>query len=71
MSILDSIENCYNFQQTKNWVLEIYAYFLMYLLKKLLIPGVFFIIVNSYKTIIISNDSSNLTHPIVIAQVKP
>ena len=33
--------------------------------------GLYLIIVNNYKTMILPNNSSNLAHPIVVAQVKP
>ena len=36
-----------------------------------LIPGLYLIIVNSFKAIIIVNDSLSTAHPIVIAQAKP
>ena len=36
-----------------------------------LTPGLYLIIVNNYKTIIIPNDSSDPAHPILVAQAKP
>ena len=35
-----------------------------------LIPGVYLIIVDNYKTVIIPNGSSDPLHPIVVAQAK-
>ena len=39
--------------------------------EKSLIPGLYLIIVNNFKTIIILNGSLNPAHPIVVAQAKP
>ena len=39
--------------------------------EKPLIPGLYLIIVNNYKIIIIPKDSLNPEHPIVVAQAKP
>ena len=36
-----------------------------------LFPGLYFMIVNNYKTIIVSHDSLNPTHPITVAKAKP
>ena len=36
-----------------------------------LIPGLYLMTVNNYKRIIITNDSLNSEHPIVIAQANP
>ena len=38
--------------------------------EKSLIPGLYLVIVNNYKTIIIPNDSLKLAHPIVVSQAK-
>ena len=35
-----------------------------------LIPGLYLLIVNDYKTMVMPNDSLNLAHPIVVAQAK-
>ena len=36
-----------------------------------LFPGLYLIIVNNYKTIIVPNNSLNPAHPIAVAQAKP
>ena len=39
--------------------------------EKTLSPGLYLIMVNNYKTIVIINDSSNPVHPIVVVKAKP
>ena len=39
--------------------------------KRTLIPGLYLITVNNYKTIIVSNNNLNPAHPIAIEQAKP
>ena len=40
-------------------------------IEKPLFPGLYLIIVNNYKTIIVPNNSLNPAHPIAVAQAKP
>ena len=46
------------------------VFFMKTKLERPLITGIYLMIINNYKIIIVTNDSLNPTHPIVVAQVK-